>query len=127
MRKYNVNCTTLKIVLLSFDKSGKWNSHCLLRYKVRKMEVVFRSRSSHAEVFCKKGILINFAKFTGKHLWVSFLIKLLDKKETLAQVFSCEFCEISKNTFFNKTPLVVASADHMNQRKIINSFFFKVT
>ena len=23
------------------------------------------------------------------------------KKETLAQVFSCEFCEISKNTFFN--------------------------
>ena len=22
------------------------------------------------------------------------------KKETLAQVFSCEFCEISKNTFF---------------------------
>ena len=31
------------------------------------------------------------------------------KKETLAQVFSCEFCEISKNTFFYKTPLVAAS------------------
>ena len=35
---------------------------------------------------------------------VSFLIKLeacnFIKKETLAQVFSCEFCEISKNTFF---------------------------
>ena len=29
------------------------------------------------------------------------------KKETLAQVFSCEF---SKNTFFYRTPLVVASA-----------------
>ena len=24
------------------------------------------------------------------------------KKETLAQVFSCEFCEISKDTFFTK-------------------------
>ena len=24
----------------------------------------------------------------------------LVKKETLAQVFSCEFCELSKNTFF---------------------------
>ena len=24
------------------------------------------------------------------------------KKETLAQVFSCEFCEISKNTFFEE-------------------------
>ena len=25
-----------------------------------------------------------------------------NKKETLAQVFSCEFCEISKNTFFTE-------------------------
>ena len=31
------------------------------------------------------------------------------KKETLAQVFSCDFCEISKNTFSYRTPLVVAS------------------
>ena len=30
-------------------------------------------------------------------------------KETLAQVFSCEFCKISKNTFFHRTPLVAAS------------------
>ena len=28
---------------------------------------------------------------------------------TLAQVFSCEFCEISKNTFLHRTPLVAAS------------------
>ena len=46
-----------------------------------------------------------FPKFTGKNVSVSFLIKLLAltcnfiKKETLAQVFSCEFCEISKYTF----------------------------
>ena len=31
------------------------------------------------------------------------------KKETLAQVFPCEFWEISKNTFFYRTPLVAAS------------------
>ena len=31
------------------------------------------------------------------------------KKETLAQVFSCEFCEISKNTFSYKAPPVAAS------------------
>ena len=31
------------------------------------------------------------------------------KKETLAQVFSCEFCKISKNIFFYRTPLVAAS------------------
>ena len=33
---------------------------------------------------------------------VSFLIKL-HKKETLAQVFSCEFCGTSKNTFLQNT------------------------
>ena len=32
------------------------------------------------------------------------LLKHTFKKETLAQVFSCEFCEISKNTFY-RTPL----------------------
>ena len=31
------------------------------------------------------------------------------KKEILAQVFSCEFCEVSKNTFLHRTPLVAAS------------------
>ena len=57
-------------------------------------------------MFCKKGVLRNFAKFTGKHLCQS----LFFKKETLAQVFSCEFCGIFKNTFFYRTPLVAASA-----------------
>ena len=33
--------------------------------------VIFRS--SRPEVFCQKGILRNFAKFTGKHLWQSLL------------------------------------------------------
>ena len=32
-----------------------------------------------------------------------------NKKETLAQVLSCEFCEISKNTFYYRKPLVAAS------------------
>ena len=30
------------------------------------------------------------------------------RRETLAQVFSCEFWEIFKDTFFYKTPLVAA-------------------
>ena len=32
-------------------------------------------------------------------------------KETLANVFSCEICEILKNTFFHRTPQVAASLD----------------
>ena len=34
---------------------------------------------------------------------------ILLKKETLAQVFSCEFCEISKNTLLHRAPMVAAS------------------
>ena len=36
------------------------------------------------------------------------------KKATLAQVFSCEFCEIYQNTFYYRTPLVAASGVVIN-------------
>ena len=62
-------------------------------------------KSNRPEVFCKKGVLRNFSKFTGKHLCLSlFFNKVagLRQKETLAQVFFCEFCKISQNTFFTE-------------------------
>ena len=31
------------------------------------------------------------------------------KKETLAQMFSCEFCNLFKNSFLYRAPLVAAS------------------
>ena len=59
----------------------------------------------------KKGVL---TKFTGKHLNQSLFFNKVAgfrpqdcnfiKKETLAQIFSCEFCEISKDTFSYRTP-----------------------
>ena len=54
--------------------------------------------NSRQEMFYKKGFLRDFVKYTEKHLCQG----LLFKKETLAQVFSCEFCEISKNNFFTE-------------------------
>ena len=57
------------------------------------------ARSSRPEVFCKNGVLRDFAKFTGKNLR-HFVPCNFIKKETLAQVFSCKLCEISKKTFF---------------------------
>ena len=47
------------------------------------------------------------------------------KKKTLAQVFSCEFCEISKNTFFYRTPLVAASVVSIHYKG--SSSFTKTT
>ena len=52
-------------------------------------------RNSHRRRSIKKGVLENFAKFTGKLLCQSLSFYI--KKETLAQVFSCKFCEIFKN------------------------------
>ena len=55
-----------------------------------------------------KKVLLDISQNPQENICVrfSFLIKLqdfglqLDEKGTLAQVFSCEFCEILKNTFF---------------------------
>ena len=49
-----------------------------------------RFRSSHRRCSVRKGVLRKAEACN------------VIKKETLAQVFSCEFCEISKNTFFTE-------------------------
>ena len=49
-------------------------------------------RSSHPEVSHKKGVIRNFAKFTGKHLWQSLPETCnFIKKETLPQVWRTPF------------------------------------
>ena len=73
------------------------------------------SRSSRPDVFCKKGVLRNVAKLTGKQLCQSLYFNKVAGlrpatllKQTLALVFSCEFCKTSKNTFSYRTPQVAA-------------------
>ena len=64
----------------------------------------------------QKDVLRNFTKLTGKHLYQSpFFIKVAGlcnfiKKETTAPVFSYEFCEIPKNTFFTEHIWMTASS-----------------
>ena len=70
---------------------------------------LYYCRSSRPKVFCVKGVLRNFTKFTGKHLCQSLCFNKVAglrpeacnfiKKETLTQEFSYEFCKIPKNTF----------------------------
>ena len=54
------------------------------KYYQVKLQQININRGSRQEVFYKRGVLKNFAKFTGKHLCQSLFIK----KETLAQIFS---------------------------------------
>ena len=101
---------------------------------------ILKNRSSHRRCSVRKSVLRNFAKFTGKHLCQGlFFNKVagLPKKvfleisqnsqgntcarvrpatlfkKTLAQVFSCEFCELSKNAFF-KEHLWTTASDRFN-------------
>ena len=70
-------------------------------------------RSSHPDVFCKKGVLRNFAKSTGKHLCQSlFFTKVaglrpkacnLIKKRLWHKYFHVNFAK------FLRTPLMAAS------------------
>ena len=71
------------------------------------MRETVKGRSSLPDVFCIEGVLRKFAKFTGKYLRQSLFFNkiaglrpaaLLEK--ALTQVFSCEFYEIFKNSFF---------------------------
>ena len=118
--RYSRVCRIQKIVFLV--KHGLWQFFSVLYASplspTFKKLISETNRTSCLEVFCKKSGLRNFAKFTGKHLTcarVSLLIKLqaeacsVISKETLSQLFSCEFCEFSKNTFSYRTPPVAAS------------------
>ena len=50
------------------------------------------------------------------------------KKETLLQVFSCEFCEISKNTFFTENlRWLLLSLDSFSNFGKLNPHDFKRT
>ena len=61
-------------------------------------------RSSRPEVFCKKGVVKNLKILAEACNFI--------KKETLALVFSCQFCKIFKNTFFYWIPMVTASVKY---------------
>ena len=86
-------------------------TYCSLRF-----ERCILQLSNLQDVSYKKGILKNFAKFEGKHLYQSFFFdKVVGlacnfiKKETLLQVFLCEFCKSFKNASFYRTLLMATS------------------
>ena len=71
------------------------------RYSVKKVFLEISQNSQEntcARLFFHKSCRLQAYKF--------------NKKETLEQVFSCEFCESSKNTFSYRTPLVAAFIMH---------------
>ena len=67
-------------------------------------------RGSHRRCSVRKGVVRDFAKVTGKHLCQSLVFnKVAGLAQVLEQVISCDFWEISKNTFFTEHIRVIAS------------------
>ena len=67
-------------------------------------------RSSLPEVFCRKGVLGNFAKFTGKHLCQSLFFnkvvglrpETLSKKRLWHRCFPVNFAKFLRTPFFTE-------------------------
>ena len=69
----------------------------------------------------KQSAFFSFPQIHFSRLWPGACNFI--KKETLAQMFSCEFCEISKNTFSYRTPPVAPSV--FTHECIVKSFQIK--
>ena len=83
---------------MTYQSRNWWQKNLLLRTLKK---TLITDRSSRPDVLCKKGVLIleilqNSQENTCAR--VSFLIEFI-KKETLAQVLSCESWEFSRNNF----------------------------
>ena len=80
-----------------------------------------------------KKLLLEISQISSENtcVRVSFLIKLQPstcnfiKKETLAQVFPIEICEIFKNAYFYRTPLMAASDSSIKLQFSSQEFKFK--
>ena len=88
--------------LLGFITEINLRLHCLLIRFNHNLTNIFIQQKQPPGYSVKKCYLQNLTKFAGKHLCkrLCALACSFIKKESLAQLFSFEFCEISNNTFF---------------------------
>ena len=93
---------------------------CFL-FKLKRLQ---RIRSSHRRCFIIKGVLINFAKFTGKQLCQSlFFNKLVLKKILWHRCFSVNFAKFLRTTFLTEHLWVTASVRMKNQINVVCVYF----
>ena len=95
----------------------------------RNVQRSMNHESSHPDVFCKKSVLKNFPKFTGKYLYQSLFFNAvaglslqLILKKALLLVLSCELCKFFMNIYLHRTPPWLLLEPHDS-----SNFFFLVT
>ena len=97
-------CLTKVYFSILTISTASWWKYCLLTGSAR-------NRSSRPEVFCKKGVLRNFAKFKGKHLsqrlffnTVAGLPATLLKKSLWHRCFPVNLAKFLRTPFLQNTP-----------------------
>ena len=96
IKTYNKLFLVRTCSMSSFKFTCKIVTHSILIFPFISLLISIAYRNSRPGVFCKTGALKIFAKFTGKHLCQSLIFNKVaglnlqfNKKESLAQVFSC--------------------------------------
>ena len=94
-----------KKLFLEISQNSEENTCARVSFSIKSIEPVVQR-------FCRKCILRNFAKFTGKHLFqglyfnkvagLGLACKFIEK-EALAQVFSVNFAKFLKTPFLQNT------------------------
>ena len=73
------------------------------------MTPIFCESNSRLLAFFAKQMTLQGPQYASQKLSSRRVLRRnFSKKETLAQVFSCKFCEISKNTFLHRTPVAAS-------------------
>ena len=73
-------------------------------WKLRKIH----KKTPVSEVFCKKSVPENFAKFTGKQL-CPFLIKCIKYSFNNTRCFAVDFAKFLRTLFYRTTPVAATS------------------
>ena len=102
-----------RFLLSTFTRSLEWRGFVV--WSTNKLRFFWSSSVSvYLEESCKIGVFRNIP-------WKAFVLESLFQKETSAEVFSCEYCQIFKNSFFYRTPPVAASVSYKGHELRLDS------
>ena len=81
----------------------------LVNFRIKLFQICI-IRSNRSEMFCKRAVLRNFAKYGGKHLCQSLFFNNVAGLRLPGVGVSCEFFEIFKSNFYAEHLWITASA-----------------
>ena len=120
-----INCRTISKIK-QFSKLG----HFVLMNTIQKFNLRSITTVEAVNWRCSvKKVFLEISQHSQKNTCarIYFLMKLqasacnFIKKETLAQVFSCDFCETSKNNFLTEHLQVIASVTTVTRQALVFS------